>query len=410
MSANRNSAGNEYYYIDQSQPVSLWRVLLDILLVLVTLALSAGLIMAYLSTGISPERVWIFAFFGLGAPFLFLGNFVMLLVWIIRWRWWVLIPLFTLLCGLGHLGTLVQVDFRKEYHADEDPGAVAERRKDPEQIAVMTYNIHGFNREQSEHSGYIAILDSVSAYVERMQPDVVCFQEYETMMPEDVSRIDSLFRKWPYRALNFIYGGNGDVGYGTAIFSRLPILGSERLRFEHSANSMLRADLLTASGDTLRIFNNHLQSTQVDEQSQERVERLEVSGQEGAQKFVRSLGSRLRTNYRRRAAQVDTVSQMIVQSPYPVIVVGDFNDTPVSYTYKKMRGTLEDPFINVGTGFAYTYNRLFSMLRIDYIFHSPAFESVAYRSDDLPWSDHNPVFVRLRRAVQPTTNDDEPKK
>ena len=95
MSANRNSAGNEYYYIDQSQPVSLWRVLLDILLVLVTLALSAGLIMAYLSTGISPERVWIFAFFGLGAPFLFLGNFVMLLVWIIRWRWWVLIPLLT---------------------------------------------------------------------------------------------------------------------------------------------------------------------------------------------------------------------------------------------------------------------------------------------------------------------------
>ena len=79
-------------------------------------------------------------------------------------------------------------------------------------------------------------------------------------------------------------------------------------------------------------------------------------------------------------------------------MVGDFNDTPVSYTYKKMRGGLEDPFINAGNGFAYTYNRLFSMLRIDYVFHSPLFETEAYRSADLPWSDHNPVFVRMRRA------------
>lgn len=398
MSANRKSAGNEYYYIEQSRPVNLWRVLLDILLVLLTVGLSAGLVMAYLSTGVSPQRSWIFAFFGLGAPFLFLGNFVMLLVWAIRWRWWALLPAVTLLIGVGHLGTLVQIDFRKEYHgAESDAAAAAAQRRDPARFSVLTYNVHGFSRGQSEHTGYLRVVDSVAAYVRRMQPDVICFQEYETMQPSDVQLIDSLYSEWPYRSYNFIYGGAGDIGYGTAVFSRLPILGAERTLFENSSNSMLRADLLTPAGDTVRLFNNHLQSTQVDEMSQERVERLDVRGGRETEQFVRSLGSRLKANYRRRAVQVDTVSRMIAASPFPAIVAGDFNDTPVSYTYKKMRGDLEDPFINAGTGFAYTYNRLFSMLRIDYIFHSPVFETLTYRSDGLPWSDHNPVFVRLRR-------------
>lgn len=400
MSATRNSAGNEYYYIDQSRPVNLWRILLDLLLILLTVGLSGGLVMAYLSTGVSPEHSWVFAFFGLSAPFLFLGNLVMLLVWIIRCRWWALIPAVVLLFGIGHLRTLVQFDLRKEYTpaVATSGGRSARSSKTPEQLAVLTYNVHGFSRGQNQHSGYLRQVDSIAAYVRRMQPDVICFQEYETMTPGDVRRIDSLYRDWPYKSYNFIYGGDGDIGYGTAIFSRLPIASARRVIFDGSSNSMLRADLVTGR-DTLRLFNNHLQSTQVDEMSQERVERFDMrGGDQGTEKFVRSLASRLRTNYRRRAVQVDTVSQMIARSPYPAIVVGDFNDTPVSYTYKKMRGDLEDTFVNAGSGFAYTYNRLFSMLRIDYIFHSPLFETLEYRSDPLPWSDHNPVFVRMQRV------------
>lgn len=398
MSANRTRDRSEYYYIDQSRPANLWRILLDLLLVLLTLVLGGGLVMAYLSTGISPERSWVFAFFGLGAPFLFLGNFVMFLVWVIRWRWWALIPAVVLLFGIGHLRTLVQFDFRKEYAFRETIRGQRTADSDSDQFAVMTYNVHGFIRNQPDHAGYLRIVDSIAAYVHRQQPDVICFQEYETMTPADVQRIDSLYRDWPYRSFNFIYGGDNDIGYGLAVFSRLPILEARRTLFDGSSNSMLRTDLVMGR-DTLRLYNNHLQSTQVDEMSRQRVERLDMrGGDEGAEKFVRSLASRLRTNYRRRAVQVDTVSQMIAASPYPAIVVGDFNDTPVSYTYKKMRGKLDDTFINAGTGFAYTFNRLFSMLRIDYIFHSPVFETLEYSSDPLPWSDHNPVFVRLRRV------------
>lgn len=398
MSANRNNAGANYYYIDQSQPVSLWSVILRFLAVVLTLALSVALIMAYLSTGISPERNWVFAFFGLGAPFLFLGNIVMLLVWIIRWRWWALVPALTLLIGVGHLGTLIQFDFRKEYPTQ----TTSTRENDGETLSILTYNVHGFTRGEAQHSGYLRNADSIAAYIQRLSPDIICFQEYETMQSSDVEHLNDLYRDWPYRSYNFIYGGHDNIGYGTAIFSRLPILSAQRMIFDQSSNSLLMADLVDASGDTLRLFNNHLQSTQVDETSQARVERFDVRGEEGAQQFVRSLGSRLKANYRRRAVQVDTVSRMIAASPYPAVVLGDFNDTPVSYTYKKMRGDLEDTFINAGSGFAYTYNRLFSMLRIDYIFHSPRYDTETYHSEDLPWSDHNPVFVRLRKKPTET--------
>lgn len=393
MSANRNSAGANYYYIDQSQPVSLWRVLLRCIGIVMTLALSVALIMAYLSTGISPERNWVFAFFGLGAPFLFLGNILMMLLWIIRWSRWALVPTLTLLIGVGHLGTLVQFDFRKEYPTQTPKNQI----NNGETLSILTYNVHGFTRGETQHSGYLRNADSIAAYIRQLSPDIICFQEYETMQPADVEHLNNLYRDWPYRSYNFIYGGENNIGYGTAIFSRLPILNARRMIFEESANSLLTADLVDASGDTLRLFNNHLQSTQVDETSQDRVERLDMRGEEGAKQFVRSLGARLKTNYRRRATQVDTVSRMIAASSHPVVVLGDFNDTPVSYTYKKMRGHLEDTFINAGCGFAYTYNRLFSMLRIDYIFHSSVYTTLEYRSDDLKWSDHNPVFVRLHK-------------
>lgn len=394
MSINRYHAGSDYYYIDQSRPGRIWPAVLNLLLVLVTLLFAGALVMAYLSTGISPERSWIFAFFGLAAPFLFFGNFVLLLVWIIRWRWWALVPAFVLLLGLGHLGTLVRFRFRKEYPAATVQSGGRTTQKEPTQLSILTYNLHGFVYEQNRHDGYRRVVDSVAAYVRRIQPDVICFQEYETMNPGDVRLIDSLYREWPYRAYRFVSGGEGDVGYGVAIFSRLPILRASGTLFEGSRNTMLRADLLMGR-DTLRLFNNHLQSTQVDEWSRDRVERLDVRGDKETERFVRSLAGRLRDNYRRRAVQVDTISRMIAASPYPAIVAGDFNDTPVSYTYDKMRGELDDTFVNAGSGFAYTYNRLFRMLRIDYVFHAPVFETLEYRSEPLPWSDHNPVFVRI---------------
>jgi endonuclease/exonuclease/phosphatase family metal-dependent hydrolase len=92
--------------------------------------------------------------------------------------------------------------------------------------------------------------------------------------------------------------------------------------------------------------------------------------------------SRLTENNILRAAQVDTLAQMIAVSPYPTIVCGDFNDTPVSYTYRSMARNLRDAFRWAGRGYSHTYRGFFDMLRIDYVMCSDEFEPLSYEVID----------------------------
>lgn len=97
-----------------------------------------------------------------------------------------------------------------------------------------------------------------------------------------------------------------------------------------------------------------------------------------------------------RARQADQVMRLVDESPYPLIVCGDFNDTPASYTYRKIKGDLEDSFLAAGKGYGYTYRYLRKLLRIDYLFYSPGvFRATRYYSPDLEYSDHKPVIVSL---------------
>ena len=66
------------------------------------------------------------------------------------------------------------------------------------------------------------------------------------------------------------------------------------------------------------------------------------------------------------------------ESPYPIIVCGDFNDTPLSFTYKKIKSNLIDSFTISGSGIGDSYVKI-PMLRIDYIMHDNKFKSYNYQ-------------------------------
>ena len=86
-------------------------------------------------------------------------------------------------------------------------------------------------------------------------------------------------------------------------------------------------------------------------------------------------------------------------SPYPIILCGDFNDTPTSYTYKQLSEGLNDSFSNAGLGIGQTYNGKFPTLRIDYILHSPEFELNSFKTTDVNLSDH---FLLLALSIRNT--------
>ena len=104
-----------------------------------------------------------------------------------------------------------------------------------------------------------------------------------------------------------------------------------------------------------------------------------------------------------RAEQVKILVSHIEKSPYPVIICGDFNDPPTSYSYRKVRGNRKDAFVEAGSGRSTTYDigRIAS-LRIDNILFSDVFRAYNYKSPRVYLSDHFPVMCRLVKDHEKT--------
>ena len=100
---------------------------------------------------------------------------------------------------------------------------------------------------------------------------------------------------------------------------------------------------------------------------------------------------RLKKAYLYRAEQARELSLSIEKSPYPVILCGDFNDTPVSYSYRTISKNLEDCYGKAGRGFWTTYAGPIPGLRIDFILHSPSLSTKGFLTQKVRLSDHYPV-------------------
>ena len=226
-------------------------------------------------------------------------------------------------------------------------------------------------------------MNDAAREIEKINPDILCLQEAPSTEYYHQDSINKAFAYLPYKIQSY-----RTDHLPMAIFSRYPITVVDTFYYKDSQNMSLIADI-NINGNKVRIINNHLQTTSVNEH----------------RGFIMdskmSLGSRLRElklfvfkmkdNFHKRAEQVDLISKEIEKSPYPVLLCGDFNDIPSSYTYKTIRKSLTDSFWVAGRGYQYTFRYLFKMLRIDYVFHSNDFTTLNSYSSDSSFSDHNMV-------------------
>jgi endonuclease/exonuclease/phosphatase family metal-dependent hydrolase len=104
---------------------------------------------------------------------------------------------------------------------------------------------------------------------------------------------------------------------------------------------------------------------------------------------------RLSNAFVKRSVQSKIVLSHIEKSPYPVIVCGDFNDSPISYCYQSFSDQLIDSFKEAGNGIGSSYAGTMPSYRIDYVFHSEEFKAIRYNTLKEKLSDHYPVTVEL---------------
>jgi len=229
--------------------------------------------------------------------------------------------------------------------------------------------------------------------------DVLCLQEFYHEPAGTRTRDGDLFRVGEklgedigrHAFISKSLTNSAGAQFGIAIFSRLPIVGRGEIAFGRlSQNHAMWVDVVgPGRGDTVRVFNVHLQSMSIDEDD------IVAAGSSkaGLRRKGRGLLGRFVRGATARAWQADTLVAHIGRSPYPVLLAGDCNDLPYSYSYNRLAGPLQNAWASVGWGPGNTYHgRLPPLLRIDQQFAGPQWRVLACRvHTEIPYSDHFPV-------------------
>lgn len=359
----------------------------DVVILALTLVCSLLLIAACLARYIDPRKVWFFAFPGLIFPVLYIGEMVCGLWWIIRWKKYAVGVAVILLAGAGAAGAFYRPDLRRHY-SEESPSR--------SELVVMSYNVMGFNSRFS--SADSTVVERIASLITANNVDIVCFQEIggNLSRPEITGLLPDLkyYKVYPYNS-----GDNGKTYYsGLALYSRYPILDTGLLPSkDDDRNFAMWADI-RIQRDTVRVFDVHLNSTYIDNEDIDYLSSFKFVSGSRPKARLGEIVDKLRGSYVRRAPQAALLSQYVAESPYPVIVCGDFNDTPASFAYHKVSRGLQDAFIRKGKGGAGTYNGFFNMFRIDYILMSRRLDITNYYSFDEVYSDHEPVAAGFEFA------------
>jgi endonuclease/exonuclease/phosphatase family metal-dependent hydrolase len=363
----------------------------DWVMIAISALVAIGVILSWMARWIHPESYGFMAAGGIFAPVLFVANFMCLLYWVIRWSRGVYIPLAVFVAGLWGVTLFFRPSVTQSY---------ADLSKDQSVFNVMTYNVRGMMRPTSgSQSRLRSSMNDVVAVIDSLKPHILCIQEFASTELHPASEFEHALPFFNYNIKRYNIDGKGqNQGWGNAIYSKFPIAASGHIDFEGTNNSILWADI-ALQRDTLRVFCAHLQTTAIKASDERYIVDMDFVADGTRTSRVKGILGSLTRNYIIRASQADTLANSIARSPHPVIVCGDFNDTPASWAYRRISRGLRDSFREAGKGYGYTYRGFFNLLRIDYMLHSRSFECVEYSSPSFANSDHNPVSVKLRPAT-----------
>lgn len=359
-------------------------VLLSVNIVLVIM-----LLLAYLSVYIHPSSTAIPALFGLAYPYIAAANIVMIIIWLLFRRWYVFLSLVAIALGFGHIHNFIRFsNHGTELHHD---------------IKVMSYNVRLFNfYEESETDTHRKMLE----LLRKENPGILCLQEYYVRGDPAAGerKLKEGLGGKLYTHVKLIKSGSSSR-YGIVTVSRYPIIYRGDIVHPGSSSLTIFSDVVIDT-DTFRIYNNHLQSFRLRRVEGTLLSEITGEDQGGSMKSITGIYRSLTHGFSSRALQVDRVRKHIETSPYPVIVAGDFNDTPISYTYHKMIRGLKDAFVEAGYGAGFTYKGKYPPNRIDYILYNEDIECKDFDIVKVRYSDHYPIIAYFRRVEQKAASQD----
>ncbi|MEI7595479.1 MAG: endonuclease/exonuclease/phosphatase family protein [Bacteroidota bacterium] len=351
------------------------------------------LVLSYLSPITSPESNSYIPILGLGFPILFIINIFIIFFWLI------FKPLYSI---LSIVAFLIGFNVSNRYWAHNENNAPI----DSTMIKVMSYNVKNFDvyNYTLDWNYKYETRNKIFDLLKEENPDILCFQEYYYENTKKFKTTDTLktFLKANHFFAAFPVENRKSDFFGIAIFTKYQIVNKGKIEFEtKGANSCIFLDVLI-NKDTVRIYNLHFESIRFQKHDYEFAQKVSDSLSDQSElklkQGARVLFTKLNRAFKYRAKQSELVEEHIKTCKYPTILCGDFNDTPISYAYKRIYKHLNDAFINAGTGLGTTYaGKIIPAYRIDYIFHSDDFQPFNFNIIKKQYSDHYPITCYLKK-------------
>ena len=326
----------------------------------INLLAAFALLLSYLLPYISPKTFPLLSVLSLAVPVLISINIIFLAYWTILLKKKLWISFFVLLLGFTHITNLYK--FGDEVETSEE-GV----------LSLFTYNVHSFNRFRWIDSP--SIPQDISRILKKYNPDIFCAQEYYNNPDIDFSQYIHKYEFFNHNSREL----------ALVIFSKFPIINKGSFDFKNTANNIIYADLARKK-DTIRVYNVHLQSHSISTQTKD-------LANADSQKMVK----RMSVAFRKQQSQTEKLIDHMRASPYPTIVMGDFNNTAYSYIYNKITDeNMQDTFKEAGSGFGKTFKFDLFPARIDFIFIPEGHEVVSCKTFTEELSDHFPILSKVK--------------
>lgn len=315
---------------------------------------------------------------GMTFPIFLLINLAFIFFWLIfKWRMvWISV------CGFLLAYVPISIYIPINVQQDIPEGA----------LKVISYNVCTYGGNYKYDDGFERVRD----YLFAEDPDIVCLQE-----DVDTWRRYVFLHYEKHFAYNdtMVIANTAQSFNALGIHTKYPIIRRERIAYQSEANGSV-AWWLKVNGDTLVVVNNHFESCHLNNDDRRQYRQIlkgEMS-RDSVREESKMLLIKLAEANAKRAAQIRIVRDYAQQhSQYPVIVCGDFNDNPISYSRHAMAEALTDCFVKTGRGIGLSYNQKAFSFRIDHFFCNDKLEPYHCKIDGkMDASDHNPLICWVK--------------
>ena len=356
-------------------------------------------LLACFSSYLDPVRWWFIAFLGLAFPYFLLTILLFAIFWGVFKSKWIILNVVALLIAWGNIKAVVALHpFPKKFNTVKNHGA----------IRVLQWNCMSFGGYVKDKSAANDLRDKMLQYIREANADVLCLQEffdaYDPAFHQNVQEVSeklgypNYYYSRDYKRYKYVPGKPSEpIGFwGSIIFSRLPLADSGKIAYPPdgaNSESLIYTDVIV-NEDTLRVMTTHLQSVKFGGKEYAGLEKIKGVS-EDALKASKGIFSKIKRSYRNRSIQARMIREAVKNSPYPVILTGDFNDVPNSYTYFTIKKGMQDVFLKKGFGLGRTFSAISPTLRIDYMMCSKKIKALQFKKDNLRLSDHFPMVADL---------------